>query len=75
MHHSSPVITQYRILGLAICLFGCTLIIIGANPDLPTWNFYHLSVQARVIARILTGTGLFLSGTLFAVWPEIRKGF
>lgn len=67
--------TPYRILGGALCMLACALIIIGASPDLQSWNFFDLPVQTRVIVRIWIGFALWLGGVIFALWPEIRKGF
>lgn len=75
MRYTTSEIAQHRIFGLATCLLGCTLMIIGSFHDLPIWNWHHIPIddQTKVLVRIVIGFSLWLFGTLIAMWPEIRK--
>lgn len=49
--------------------------IVAVIPHSHTWNIFQLSDQARIVGIFLTGFVMWLFGVLFAVWPEVRKGF
>jgi len=72
MRYSTSETSMHRILGLAICMLGCALMIIGSNPHFPALNYSHTSEQTGVIVRFLIGFSFWLYGTLFAMWPDIR---
>ncbi|MDD5751476.1 MAG: hypothetical protein PHS73_03070 [Candidatus Peribacteraceae bacterium] len=75
MRYTTSETSLHRIIGMTTCMLACALIIIGAFPDLQSWNFFDLPVETRVIVRIWIGFALWLYGVIFAAWPEMRKGF
>jgi len=72
MRHPTSETSMHRIIGITTCMLASALIIIGSNPDLPTWSTHQVDVQTRVLVRILIAFSMWLFGSLFAAWPDIR---